>query len=149
MTSILHQLFSNAQMKELARILNLKLGSTETAFISDFVLAYIRFEALALKICHFYRCREKAINDKTRTSLNINEVKRAFSYFGVQISEETINFILDSKLVKRDEKSFRNLRNGIFHRLQKEDINEVKRHHNKIMKTFEEFFAAVSVKNLH
>lgn len=137
--------FSKPQKRELGKLLNLIIGGEKNCIISSFILNFIRLEAIARKILHFYRCRKSAKTELTG-AIDISQIHKSIEYFEINFDVFNLQLILDSKLRTRNSKSCRNLRNGIFHRLQSKDIKEVNNRYNELTELFCSFFEAVRAK---
>ena len=87
-------------------------------FLDDFYF----LEALIRTIGRYYRNRSgtKPKMEK-HESLNRDVVARSFQHFGIFVSGDLLDLLLSSDRKKRNEKSARNLRNGIAHNWNKED----------------------------
>lgn len=96
------------------------------AKVIAFLEAFCFFEALARTIGRYYRARHGARSSpEAHESLNRDVVGRSFKYFGVSLSEHTLDLLLSSERMKRGSKSARNLRNGVAHNWTKEDRAEI------------------------
>ena len=106
--------------------------------VDDFVMNYIAFESVSRMVWHFYRCRRKP--KKEVRDMNIVEIKKSFTYFGYSIEENTVDNLISSKLVNRNQKSARNLRNALVHNWKENDYNEVVKRLSEFNMYFSEFF---------
>lgn len=134
---------SNQQRKELRALQKrLPLCAPEDCGAEKFILEYIAFEAQAKKLWHYYRCRRNFIVE-SESPLQLQEIKKAMVHFDININDEILNPLLDSKLTTRGKKSARELRNGMIHRWLKEDCKEATERYAEFYSYFEKFKASV------
>ena len=107
-----------------------------------FLLNYITFEAQARKVWHFYQCRKNR-KKESKAGIPIDELKKAMTHFEMQFDNAMLELLLDSKLKSRNEKSARNLRNGMVHQWLEDDCNEAANRYNDFLLLFNEFDAAL------
>lgn len=112
-----------------------------------FLLQFVLFEALARLVGRYY-CERNGSTKKsdTHAPLDIVAVRRSFAHFFIPISDERWSFLVDSKLTKRDEKSARNLRNGLAHHWKVEDVTEVKNRYAALSNALTEVVDAIKVR---
>ena len=119
--------FSVQQAKSFKKLFAHSPVSTGFGVPEKFLLQYILFEALVRLVWSYYRDRtNQKKKSNAHVSLNIEVVRRSFLYFNIRVSDERLDLLLNSNLTKRNEKSARNLRNGLAHHWKIEDANEVK-----------------------
>lgn len=116
--------------------------------VESFLLSYIAFEAVARKVWHYYRCRKTTKSKKSESTagIPINELIKAMDYYEMQLHSTLLHELLDSKRVKKGDKSARCLRNGIVHRWAENDCKEVQDKHRAFSKAFVDFQQAVAGK---
>lgn len=135
--------FSKKQKKVLRKLSESKpLCHPELGEAECFVLNFISFEAQARRIWHYYRCRKK-VKTESKAGIPIAELKKAMDHFGIQFDEGKLNALLDSKLDKREEKSARNLRNGMVHQWLEDDCKEAAKRYDKFLECFNAFDSAL------
>jgi len=118
--------FSKIQSRELRKLLRRLPEVASTKGCERFLLRYIGFEAVARKVWHYYRCRKKS-QSESKSGIPLPELIKSISHFQIEVSDDVIHQLLDSKLTKRGSKSARNLRNGIVHAWKKDDCDEAKK----------------------
>jgi len=120
--------FSVPQLRALKKFLGRPPAYPKGNLAENFLLRYVFAEAFCRYVGRYYRerrvVRNKALT-KSHESIQIDVVGRSFAYFGIRLRPEVLAQFLDSKLDKRGEKSSRNLRNGIVHRWDENDVAEV------------------------
>lgn len=120
--------FTVQQRRSLKRLLGRSPVYSNEISVENFLLRYIFLEALCRQVGKYYRERagsRRKTASKSYETLQVNVVSRAFSYFGIQLRAERLMQLLDSSLEKRSARSARNLRNGIIHRWDENDMAEV------------------------
>lgn len=118
--------FSTQQVKMFKKLFAHPPAAMGLGMAETFLLQFVLFEALVRLVGGYYRDRatqKKKTN--AHTSLNIDVVRRSFAHFCIQASDERLDLLLNSDLTKRNEKSARNLRNGLAHQWKVEDVKEV------------------------
>ena len=121
-----HFYFSRQQMKSLNK-LSSSLPSYELiGGAESFLLCYISFESICRKIWNFHRSAKanKPINE-THASLPLPAIKKAFKEYKIKVSDTVFDNLLNSNKNKRNEKSARELRNGLIHQWKDQDRIEV------------------------
>jgi len=108
----------------------------------EFLLAYVGFESVSRKIWHYYQCRKRH-KKESKAGIPLPELKKAFVHFKIEVDEGVLDYLLDSKLDIRNEKSARNLRNKIAHSWSKPDCDEAAKRHDDFMKYFDKVITAV------
>lgn len=63
-----------------------------------------------------------------------------------RLSDERLDLLLNSKLIKREEKSARNLRNGLAHQWKADDVKEVTDRYAALSSALTEVIAAIRVR---
>ena len=118
--------FRTQQVKAFKKLLAHQPKTSGTDVPERFLLQFVLFEATVRLVGRYYRERNgEQKKSNGHTSLDIGVVKNSFEYFRIHISGERLNLLLNSKLIKRGEKSARNLRNGLAHQWKAEDVKEV------------------------
>lgn len=113
----------------------------------DFLLKYVFFEAICRRIGEYYGSRPGVRGKgmaKSHASINLIFVWRSFSYFDINFGLDRLRYLLDSSLRKRGEKSARNLRNGLVHRWDENDVAEVSARHSSLCLTLDAVVTAIS-----
>ena len=118
--------FSAPQVKMLRKLLARAPRAKGYGNSEKFLLQFVLFEALIRLVGNHYRER---INQKKKLTghepLNIEVVRRSLAHFCIQISDPLLGNLLDSQRTTRNDKSARNLRNGLAHHWKVEDVKEV------------------------
>lgn len=118
--------FSSQQAKFLRKLFSIAPSSNGLSNPEAFLLQFVLFEASLRLVGRYYRERFPQKKKSTaHESLNIEVVKRSLAYFSIPVSSERLVQLLSSELAKRNQKSARNLRNGLAHQWNVEDIREV------------------------
>lgn len=118
--------FSTLQIKAFKKLFAQPPKATGNRIPENFLLEFVLFEALVRLVGHYYRGRTgQRKKSKKHIPLDIEVVTRSFLHFHIQVSPERLALLLDSKLTKRNEKSARDLRNGLAHHWNAEDVKEV------------------------
>lgn len=134
--------FTNQQCREIRKLMRRLPVCKRTNNAEEFLLSYVGFEAISRWIWHFYRCRKKH-REKSKAPIPLLELKKAFVHFEIEIDESVLDYLLDSKLKIRNEKSARNLRNGIAHSWGQPDCDEAAKRYDDFRKYFDEVIEAV------
>lgn len=99
------------------------------------MLRYVFVEALCRQVGKYYReragARKKTVN-KPHETIQLDVVARSFAHFGIQLRAERLEHLFDSSLEKRGAKSARNLRNGIVHRWDENDVAEASERYSNL-----------------
>lgn len=139
--------FNKQQVKTLKKLFARPPITTSLEKPEKFLLQFVLFEASVRLVGTYYRNR---INSQKKMSghesLNIVVVKRSFQHFGISVSDERMSLLLDSKLTKRNEKSARELRNGLAHRWHPEDVSEVAARYDILSQALAEVVSQIKVK---
>jgi hypothetical protein len=138
--------FSRRQAKELNKLLArppVSSSSKHTA-TEAFVLRYIFMEATLRMVGNYYRQRGGSSASSAEWNLNIDVVCRSLRYFDIAVHPERLGLLLDSKRVKRNAKSARQLRNGLVHRWDASDAREVMARLSELFEAIQGLMAAVS-----
>lgn len=139
--------FSVQQLRVLRKLLKRSPAYSSGILVENFLLKYIFFEAICRQIGKYYReragVRRKAVT-KSHESIHFDVVDRSFSYFGIQLRSERLAPLLDSSLEKRGAKSARNLRNGIVHRWDENDVAEASERCSSLCRALDAVVNAVS-----
>ena len=118
--------FSTPQVKMLTKLLARAPRAKGYGNPEKFLLQFVLFEALIRHVGIYYRER---VNQKKKPTgqepLNIEVVRRSLAHFCIQISDPLLDNLLDSARTTRNNKSARNLRNGLAHHWKIEDVKEV------------------------
>lgn len=118
--------FSREQSEEILALLARPPQDIGAGRAEQFLLRYVFFEALIRLVDRNYRDRNgKSKKTTAHVVLKLDVMKRAFEHYGISITHENLELLLDSKRTKRSHKSARNLRNGLVHQWGFEDSNEV------------------------
>jgi hypothetical protein len=138
--------FSRQQAKELKKLMARPpvLSRSKDANAETFVLRYLFMEATLRAVGNYYRHRNRKPAASAELSLNIDVVKRSLSHFDIAVHPERLVLLLDSKLVKRNAKSARQLRNGLVHRWDAGDATEVKERRNQLFEAIQGLLEAVT-----
>jgi hypothetical protein len=131
--------FSTQQAKQLAKLLGRPPNGLLRGTAECFLLRYVFLEALIRLVGRYYRERsttQKRVVEQDG-SLNVDVVKRSLKHFGVLVDERRVDGLLASPKAKRGQKTARVLRNGLVHRWDVGDADEV-------IKRFEEIEVAMS-----
>lgn len=115
----------NQRKKVLKKLLSDRYSIGKNKKLIDFLSLYIDCEATAKKYVYYYKHDKKQKKSDAFDSLKYNEVEKAAWYFGLKPTEDLIVKIFESSTGKRNQKTPRQLRNGIFHSKSSEDIEEV------------------------
>lgn len=139
--------FSVRQLRVLKKLLRRSPAYSSNVLVENFLLRYIFFEAICRQIGKYYReragVRRKALT-KSHESIHLDVVGRSFSYFGIQLRSERLAPLLDSSLEKRGAKSARNLRNGIVHRWDENDVAEASERYPSLCLALDAVVTAIS-----
>lgn len=135
--TILRKLFENPPVTT-------GLGNAE-----KFLLQYVFFEALVRLIGDGYREHMQNKKSNAYEPLKINVVRRSFTHFCIQESDECFDLLLNSKSTKRKHNSARNLRNGLVHRWKAEDVEEVRERYEVLSGALTEMIAAIKTRFYH
>lgn len=101
-----------------------------------FLLNYFFFESLIRILGQYYRARDGKITKlDAHESLNIDVVRRSFKYFGVRVPDDALDVLLNSKRMKRNQKSARKLRDGVVHNWNSGDWAELATRCSSLSKT--------------
>lgn len=112
-----------------------------------FLLRFVFFEAVVRLIGHYYRERTGQKKKSTsHESLNIDVVRRSFAHFGISVADERLGLLLDSKRIKRKEKSARKLRDGLVHQWQADDVKEVTDRYKALSSALTEVIDAIKAR---
>lgn len=139
--------FSVQQRQALKRLLGRPPAYPNNDFAESFLLRYVFAEALCRQVVKYYRERARAKRrtlTKSHEPIHLDVVDRSFTYFGIRLRPERLAQILDSALEKRGAKSARNLRNGIVHRWDANDVAEVSERHRSLYSTLDAVVEAVA-----
>lgn len=121
-----HFNFSKKQIKSLKNLSSSLPNCELTEGAESFLLCYISFEAICRKIWNFYRsAKSNKIINETHASLPLPAIKKVFKAYNFKISDAIFDDLLDSNKKKRNEKSARELRNGLIHQWKDQDRIEV------------------------
>jgi hypothetical protein len=115
--------FSKLQDRELRKLLKRLPISQREKTAESFLLSYIGFESVSRKIWQYYRCR-KMTKSESHSGIPLPELKKAFNYFQISVTDSVLTGLLSSTLDKRNSKSARNLRNAIAHSWKQPDCDE-------------------------
>lgn len=117
--------FEVARSKSLAQLLRRKPDGTGQ--VDQFLLGYIFVEATLREVLRAYRSAQPHGNVEEKKGYPIRKdvVAKSVTHFGIQIPNQSIELLLDSRANKRGKKSARNLRNALVHEWNKEDADEV------------------------
>lgn len=139
--------FSAQQHRALKRLLARPPANMKNNFSEDFLLKYVFVESLCRLVGKYYqerpRVKKKSVSQSHQT-IQINVVSRSLAYFGIQLRPEQLANFLDSSFEKRDEKSARNLRNGIVHRWDENDVGEASRRYSSLCLTLNAVVKAIA-----
>lgn len=136
--------FSTQQVKIVKKLLANPPETKGCGIPEQFLLKFVLFEALVRLVGHYYR--ERATQKKksnAHITLDISVVKRSLLHFRIQIADERLNLLLNSKLTKRKTKSARNLRNGLAHQWKSEDVKEVNNRYDELNNVLSEAIDAI------
>ena len=139
--------FNSYQRRALRKFLERSPSYTNENSAENFLLRYVFFEALCRHIGKYYKERvevRKRKAKKSYESMQIDVVARSFAYFGIQIRFERLTYLLDSSLEKRNQKSARNLRNGIVHRWDENDVAEASERYSNLCLALDAVVDAIS-----
>ena len=139
--------FSPQQRQALKRLLGRPPAYPNNNFAESFLLRYVFVEALCRQVGKYYRERARA-RKKTLTkpheSIHLDVVGRSFTYFGIRLRSERLAQFLDSSLERRGAKSARNLRNGIVHRWDENDVAEASERYSSLCLAFDAVVGAIA-----
>lgn len=136
--------FSTQQVKALKKLFAHPPETKGFGNPEKFLLQFVFFEAVVRLIGHYYRERTGQKKKSTsHESLNIDVVRRSFTYFSISVADQRLDLLLDSSLTTRNAKSARNLRNGLAHQWKAEDVKEVKARHEALSNALTEVIDAV------
>jgi hypothetical protein len=139
--------FSAQQRQALKRLLGRPPAYPNNDFAESFLLRYVFTEALCRQLGKYYRERagaRKKTLAKLHEPIQLDVVGRSFNYFGIRLRSERLAQFLDSALEKRGAKSARNLRNGIVHRWDANDVAEVSERHRSLYSALDAVVEAVA-----
>lgn len=139
--------FSVQQRRALNKLLRRQPAYPSGSLAESFVLKYVFVEALCRLVGRYYRERAKSIKKttgKTHESIQLDVLGRSFAHFGVQLREERLALLFDSSFDKRGAKSARNLRNGIVHRWDENDVAEASKHSAILAEHFDALIEAIA-----
>lgn len=120
--------FSRQQVKQLRLLLARQPAHAGENTPEGFLLRYVFFEAATKTVGKYYResiGREKKVIAATKEVLQLPLVQKWLEHFAIKVHLEQLKLILDSSLKRRDNKSARELRNGLVHQWSEKDAEEV------------------------
>lgn len=139
--------FSAQQRQALKRLLGRPPAYPNNDFAESFLLRYVFVEALCRQVGKYYRERARARKKtltKSHEPIQLDVVGRSFTYFGIRLRSERLAQFLDSALEKRGAKSARNLRNGIVHRWDVNDVAEASERHRSLYSALDAVVEAIA-----
>lgn len=119
--------FRPQQSREIAKLLRRHPKGLRRGTPECFLVRYVFLEALIRLVGRYYRERsttQKKVVEQD-SSLNVEVIKRSLKYFGVQVDERRVDGVLASPKARRGFKTARVLRNGLVHRWDVGDADEV------------------------
>lgn len=131
--------FRPQQSREIAKLLGRQPKGLRRGTPECFLQRYAFLEALIRLVGRYYRERsttQKKVVEQDG-SLNVVVVKRSLKHFGVLVGERRVDAVFASPKARRGSKTARLLRNGLVHRWDAGDADEV-------IKRFEELELAMS-----
>jgi hypothetical protein len=139
--------FRTHQVKALKKLFAHPPKTSGISVPEKFLLQFILFEASVRLIGRYYRERNGEKKKSTaHVPLNIDAVGNSFVYFGISVSNERLDLLLNSDLDKRNGKSARNLRNGLAHHWKTEDLQEVTNRYAVLSDALTEAIATIKVR---
>lgn len=140
--------FRPQQSREVAKLLRrcpkgLRLGTPEC-----FLLRYVFLEALIRLVGRYYRERsttQKKVVEQ-EGSLNVEVIKRSLKHFDILVDERRVDAVLASPKARRGFKTARVLRNGLVHRWDVGDSEEVIGRFNELEAAMSGIVKAISVR---
>jgi hypothetical protein len=128
--------FSRQQRQALKKLLGRPPVYPANSPAESFLLRYVFLEALCRLVGKYYRERaggRSKPGTRAPEAIQLNVVSRSFSHFGIRVPTERLTSLLDSSLDRRANKSARNLRNGIVHRWDENDVTEAVERHSRFV----------------
>ena len=119
--------FRPQQSREIAKLLRRQPKGLRRGTPECFVMRYVFLEALIRLVGRYYRARsttQKKLVEQDG-SLNVVVVKRSLKHFGILVDERRVDAVLASPKARRGSKTARLLRNGLVHRWDTGDAEEV------------------------
>lgn len=139
--------FRTQQVKELRKLFAHSPVTAGLGVPEKFLLQFVLFEASVRLVGRYYRERNgEKRKSTTHVPLDIGVVRRSFEHFCIQVSDERLDLLLNSDLTKRNQKSARNLRNGLAHQWKAEDVREVKERYDALSSALTEVIAAIKAR---
>jgi hypothetical protein len=120
--------FTRQQVKQLRLLMARQPAHAGEKTPEGFLLRYVFFEAATKTVGKYYResiGREKKVIAATKEVLQLPLVQKWLEHFAIKVHPEQLKLILDSSLKRRDNKSARELRNGLVHQWSEKDAEEV------------------------
>ena len=125
-----------ARFKALNNLLSPTYNVNHHPEIAQFISRYIDCEIIARRLIRFFK-RDK--EKRQVSSLYLPTLRRATTYFDIDVSEALLSGIFAGGEGKRGEKSARQLRNGYVHKKSPQDCEEMLANFNSwitLMDTF-------------
>lgn len=115
------------QSREVSKLLRRRPSGLDRHTAECFLLRYVFLEALIRLVGRYYRARsttQKKVVEQDG-SLNVEVIKRSLKYFGILVDERRVDAVLASPKARRGSNTARVLRNGLVHRWDAGDAEEV------------------------
>ncbi len=130
------------RIKEVNRLLNPGNSLKGNPKLLGFISLYISCEAVAKKFVYYMKTDKEVNTSEAYDDLRYPDIEKAAEHFGLEVQQELIKRIFKSGKGKRNSKTPRQLRNGIIHLMNSNDIKEVIQRDNELISLMKKWLEA-------